>query len=256
MKIKKAAKILVNYINYYLRGKKPSPILFDHLPKCGGYSVNFYLKQNFPLHLTFQTGKNPHESVRIFKTLTENQRHKYQLVIGHLSHELRDYANPDIFKVTVLREPIDRIISHYFYVKQKESHYLHKRVIEENITLADFTTKGLSTELTNWYTSHFSGMSPQAVSEDPSKAITLALKTVLNHYDLIGFQDDIHGFLESVQRHCGLEVNLPQSRMNVTKTRKSVEDLSEIERINISKSNAADIELFALIKDAVSSKNT
>lgn len=230
-------------------------ILFDHLPKCGGCSIGFFLTQNYPRRLVFRTnGTNPEESVQRFKTLSESRRWKYRLIIGHLTHELRDYVHPNTFKATVFRDPVDRIVSHYFYVKRNPTHYLHKRVVEENITLAEYTQKDLSSELTNWYTSHFSGMSPCAVSTAPSEAISTALKAVLESYDLIGFQDDIHGFLENIRATCRLTSSVSEDRKNVTDGRKSVKDLSEDEFMNISRSNAADIELFALIRNAVTNK--
>lgn len=50
---------------------------------------------------------------------------------------------------------------------------------------------------------------------------------------------------------CQLSATLPVSRSNVTKTRKSIDSLSEEEITAISKHNALDIELFSRLKKAM-----
>lgn len=254
MNIKSVKKRLMSEILFFLR--RPKPILFDHLPKCGGNSINHYLEQNYPKRLVFRTdGKNPQYSVRNFKDLPLDQRLQYQLIIGHCAHELKDYVHPKAFKVTVLREPVDRIVSHYFYVKRNPHHYLHKRVVGENIGLAEYTLKDLSLELTNFYTSHFSGISSDAVSQNPPEAISIAVKNILTSYNLIGFQDNIQEFIEKIRLVCKLPSSLPLGRINATDKRKHLDDLSEKEVLNISSTNAADIEFFKLVKKAVVSRS-
>jgi hypothetical protein len=98
--------------------------------------------------------------------------------------------------------------------------------MKENICLADYSSSGLSPELSNWYTSHFSGLLSQAVAESPSHAVTLALTTILDHYKYISLQDNIHGFLSAIKAGCRLSASLPSDRQNVTDDRLSVDDLS------------------------------
>ena len=99
----------------YFSKENPNKILFDHLPKCGGSSLNKYLEMHYPRRRTFSIdGYHPEVSVEKFKNLSKKNRHGYDLVKGHLAHELLDYVHPECLKVTVLREPVDRIISHYY----------------------------------------------------------------------------------------------------------------------------------------------
>lgn len=163
MTLKSLPMNFIKEIRYFFQKTKAKPILFDHLPKCGGSFTKAYIMKNYPNRLVFQVdGTKPRELVKIFKTLPESKRLEYQFIVGHLADELADDVNPEAVKITILRDPIDRIVSHYFYAKQEPGHYLHQKILEENISLAEYTSKGLTGELTNWYTSHFSKMSPRS----------------------------------------------------------------------------------------------
>ena len=81
---------------YSLSASRPRKILFDHLPKCGGSSLNVYLEAHYPKRKTFSTnGLNPTASVDDFKNLSQRKRHGYDLVKGHLAHNLLEYAHPE-----------------------------------------------------------------------------------------------------------------------------------------------------------------
>ena len=81
-------------------------ILFDHLPKCGGTSLNKYLEVNYPSQKIFSiNGLNPRVSIDEFKKLPISKRYEYDLVKGHAGNQLLDYVHPGCLKVTVLREP-------------------------------------------------------------------------------------------------------------------------------------------------------
>ena len=51
--------------------------------------------------------------------------------------------------ITVLRDPVDRIASHYYYAKRYPTHYLHKEITGRNMSLQDYASARLSDELDN-----------------------------------------------------------------------------------------------------------
>ena len=59
--------------------------------------------------------------------------------------------------ITMLRDPADRIISHYYFVLRKAGHYLYKEVTSRNMTLRDDVVSGISSELDNGQTRLVSG---------------------------------------------------------------------------------------------------
>lgn len=95
-------------------------ILFHHLHKTGGLTVCHHLREMFPNY--FQIDPiNPNRSIREFAALPESNRFAFDCVCGHNAIALRNWANPKLIPVTVLRDPIDRVKSLYQF------HRLHSR---------------------------------------------------------------------------------------------------------------------------------
>jgi hypothetical protein len=243
-KIKKLYIKLKKEIHYLKSGQ--ASILFDHLPKCGGTTINLYLTNHFPKRYVFRlSGTAPYESVEEFLSFTKKKRWNKKLVYGHAAHDLQGFTHPDTIKITVFREPIDRIISHYFYVKRTENHYLHDLVIKNNIQLIDYCSSNLSDELSNWYVTHFTGLSLVEVENNPEKSIELAFGNIIEMYDLIGFQDSISTFVKVLKYRFSLKVPEQIDEKNKTKNRLQIKDISQDTIDRISESNSLDIQLYS-----------
>ncbi|WP_296700426.1 sulfotransferase family 2 domain-containing protein [Algoriphagus sp.] len=223
----------------------PKPILFDHLPKCGGTTINWYLESVFPRRFVYEiSGENPLEAVEKFKDLPKGIRLKSKVIYGHLANELIDYANPESLVVTVLRDPVSRIVSHYHYVKANKNHYLHHKIKEGKIRLDNYCYQNLSSELENWYVSHFSKMSISQINRDPDKAIKLALKNIKDKYHIIGFQDDITSFVNELAHLANLKNKFQNQILNGRKKKSKSKELDQATYDLICEKNSLDIELY------------
>ncbi|MGI9473201.1 MAG: sulfotransferase family 2 domain-containing protein, partial [Rubripirellula sp.] len=177
---------------YVYRKHSPGRVLFDHLPKCAGSAIDTYLGSHYPQRLVFKTDPNqPRSSIAEFREMSSEERFRYRLVVGHMAHDLVDLVHPETTTLTILREPIDRIVSHYYYVLQQEQHYLHERVVNDNIQLEEYSTLALSEELRNWYTTHFTGLLIEQVDQDPDAALQHAVEVIAEKYDIVGFQTNL-----------------------------------------------------------------
>jgi hypothetical protein len=178
--------------------------------------------------------------------MPQSKRHAFALINGHLAGNLLADVHPDALKITVLREPVDRIASHYFYARRNPMHYLHEQIHQENLSLKDYIEGDISHELRNHYTLHFSGLSREEAERDPEVAIQKAVAG-LKRYDLVGFQDDLSAFVEQLRSAAKLRLPFPKKMVNVTKDRRSVDDLDEEIREAIERANALDLRLYAQI---------
>jgi hypothetical protein len=89
------------------------PLLFLHIPKTAGCSVNNFLVNRF--------GVNDFHSIypgnRIdLRTMIPNKPMKGYA--GHLWYDVTNYLPPKLTVFTILREPVDRALSAYFYFKR------------------------------------------------------------------------------------------------------------------------------------------
>ncbi len=231
---------------------RPKRILFDHIPKCAGTSLSMYLEAHYPKRQIFSTvGASPRESVKLFKGLPEEQRLGYRLVKGHLANDLLGYAHPDCLKVTVLREPVDRIVSHYYYAKRKSDHYLHSQIHELKMSLEDYATSGLGDELRNWYTVHFAGVSPDEAELRPEESIVKAYEVLMDRYELVGLLENFGTFVDELRRRANLRLAYQGIKSNVTKERPRIENSPPSAIRKIEELNYLDIELYKRIRAAI-----
>ena len=239
---------------YNFAMNKPKRLIFDHLPKCGGRSLQNYLRPLYPRRKTFRTvGGQPHASVEEFKAMPESQRHKFHLIMGHKALSLIPYSHPDSIVFTVIREPIDRIVSHYHYAKQDIGHYLHKQIHSEGITLEDYIGRGtgLTVELSNWYTQHFAELNLDEVLLDPDSAVERAFTNIREKIHILGFQDDLKSAIDQLQKQVGLKRAFPEKRANTSKRPRLADVPCDIiDRIK--EQNQHDLVLYKKLKQAYS----
>lgn len=226
---------------------RPRRILFDHIPKCAGTTLSAYLQGHFPRRLIFSmNGRQPMASVENFRRLPASKRHRYALIKGHLAGHLFDDIHPNCLRITILREPVDRIVSHYFYARRTPAHYLYEKIAREGLSLRDYIEKDVSHELRNHYTLHFSGLSREEAERNPEAALAKALER-LRRYDLVGFQDDLPAFIEQLRHTANLRLPFPEKKVNVTKDRRSVAEIDEATRVAVEEANALDVRFYQMV---------
>ena len=114
-----------------------SRIFFFHIPKCAGTSVWKFLTKIYGRDKVFQIASADH--VKTFNEEDADDLRRYAVIGGH--HFLSTYqaklgALDDYFKVTTLRDPIERIISNYNFIRRDWRHKRYREVRQS--TFEDF----------------------------------------------------------------------------------------------------------------------
>ncbi len=102
-----------------------APLVFVHIPKTAGSPLIRILRRQYGsdtgwlrgAHLNFY--ENPERCLAELEQLRESWPPEIRAVHGHLSFHLREYFPADARFVTVLREPVDRTLSHYAHLVSK-----------------------------------------------------------------------------------------------------------------------------------------
>ena len=131
---------------------KMKPIYFMHIPKCGGTTVdNIFLKLSLALN-SFQFKR--------FKYADLEKNEKFLLkdlnstippfISGHLDYNFAQNIK-NVFKCSIIRNPVDRIISHYKF------QLLKLKLKPSELSFEQFISKEVNAYRDNLITRHFIG---------------------------------------------------------------------------------------------------
>jgi len=220
-------------------GKK---VVFHHVPKCGGTSVNRALRMQYFLSQTsldaISTNKTinllyPDASDRIFfqkrrdlrqTILLYNLNRYVNWISGHICFSETAYKNfCNTYKfITVLREPITRYISNYNALYANAHTQLS---LEDYIETYEGQMQGCVLG------EYFSGM--QSDADFRSKDAIKKAKHNLEKFDLIGFTDEMSTFGSNAKKLLGVHMHIGhenRAKKIINKPHENVKD-STLERI-------------------------
>jgi hypothetical protein len=146
--------------------------LFLHVPKTAGSSIRTLLQQNYPVSESIAFGGDP-ESIAWYRDLPPEVRSKYRLVHGHFEYGLHE-GIADYTYFTLLRDPVARHFSDYFFLKRYSPHPLHPLLASGAISLEDWATTpgrmpGFKNRATRFLSGDGDGREPDRLSVESSK---------------------------------------------------------------------------------------
>lgn len=127
-----------------LEPRRPELLLFLHVPKAGGSTLKTILDREYSGRPTWSVNWPAGEDVAALE-----DRASIELIEGHFGFGLHRQFPQEATYITLVRDPVARVVSHFDYVRREPAHPLHRQVVEENLSLEDYVTAGLSDELEN-----------------------------------------------------------------------------------------------------------
>jgi hypothetical protein len=218
MSIVDRAKALVGLMNDY---HLPQRVVFHHVPKCGGTSVGRALRKRY---ITSQATVSPESSFRAFQTFTGRTDRegllvdildlREQMLLYLLYEDVRcvsahvrfSHAAYDTFRdkyafITILREPVQRFISHYFWSFQRPN--AHGRIDED---FESFLETQRAKRLGASYVEYFCGL-PKETDITTAEAVDSAIRN-LRRMNIVGRLDDLAGFQADLRKTLGVRVRI------------------------------------------------
>jgi hypothetical protein len=199
----------------------PAPVVYHHVPKCGGTSVGRALRQRYILS---QETVVPEESFRAFEAFTGRTDRgqmlvdvldlREQMMLYHLFRGVSCFSGHVRFSnrafelfsskykfITILREPVARFISHYFWSHGKPG--AHARIEEE---FAPFLETERARLLGATYSEYFCGL-PKDTDFSSDVAIAAAIEN-LGRLDVVGRLDDLADFEQRLRLAVGARIRI------------------------------------------------
>jgi hypothetical protein len=230
-----------------LERQESESILFLHIPKTGGTTVWNTLSAATRVSVNINTPR----ALRQFFELPEMTIRQCQFIFGHMPYGLHLLLRQECKYVVFLRDPVDRVVSAYYYTKRTPSHPLYERT-RSGMTLVQFVR---SVERDNTQTRQlghddiFRAINPASdgwqrsagplTNEDLECA-----KEHLRSLYFIGFREDLAKDLCELHRRLGLPVPTAIPRYLEANNRPRIDDIDPEAARVICECNAFDIELY------------
>jgi hypothetical protein len=129
--------------------KNPTTI-FMHIPKAAGSTLHGILERQYRKSGIYDIDTSRlHASIVEFKQLDNEEKLKISLLKGHIPFGLHEYLPQQSRYITMLRDPVNRVISHYNYAARRPDHYLHDTIIKKKMSLSDYVSSGVTHEMDN-----------------------------------------------------------------------------------------------------------
>lgn len=162
-----------------------APLIFLHLPKTAGTTFDAVLSRQFrPEQIHMLRSERWLETLAAFPSLPLAQREAIRLLKGHQPFGLHVHLAPGARYLTVLRDPVARVVSHYRYVVATRHPRFYPRIEAEGLDLHGYVTRHPSGELENGQTRWLSGRLDDAPLDETDLA--RARRHLAEHFAWVG----------------------------------------------------------------------
>lgn len=234
-------------------------VIFLHIPKTGGTTLHQIIERQYSSDSIYTLSGQNDQSIESLKLLSESKRNAIRVLKGHMYFGLLPcLSQPNAF-ITFLRDPINRIISHYSYVSGFTDHFLHNNVKTRGLSLQEYAESKLAHGLDNGQTRLISGVEGAAFGEVTRMMLEKAKENLRKYFIVVGITEKFDETLILLKRTFGWK-NCFYIQANVSKNRMGKKELSKKTLEIIKERNALDIELhhFAseILDEAISRQGT
>jgi hypothetical protein len=132
-------------------------VIFPHLGKTGGATLRRIVPHNFPKSRVLAL-RNPATApngflstlpIERFAELSEPEREQPRFIMAHMMVGLHELVPRPSTYITLLRNPVSRVISGYKNALHSPDHRCHETVVSEGMDLGAYVRSGLALEMDN-----------------------------------------------------------------------------------------------------------
>jgi hypothetical protein len=125
-------------------------LMIVHIPKAAGTTLRWIMDRQWPQEEIFKVKSDIASDKEKLRQTPNDEKMRFRAVFGHYCYGLHSYLAPGqkFEYVTILREPTERVVSLYQYVRNESpAHYLNGPALK--MSLGQFVTSGVTCTVDN-----------------------------------------------------------------------------------------------------------
>ena len=217
-------------------------LVFLHIPKTAGTTLNRIIEWQYnPLSIFTMDPYRIRATPERLSKLSEERRRRLRMVRGHFYYGLHEFLPQGATYMTMLREPVARFFSSYYFIQRRPLHPMHRKVTSERIGVEDFIR--LTPLRQNLQCSLIEGIKSNGRCKEDT--LEIAKENLAKSFSVVGICERFEESLMLMAQTYDWVVPFYENR-KVSKTRPNVE-AAAVELIK--ENNQLDLELYRFGKE-------
>lgn len=226
-------------------------IIKMHIPRTAGTTLERVLLPKYNKSQIYKVdGENVEKSIQVLINNELIYQNSLRLVTGHMDFGLHNDLTHLSKYITMVRNPIQRIISHYYYALNNNHHYLHAKIINKKMNLIDYVKSGISKEMDNGQTRAISGMNEIPFGECKKDMLDIAISNIEKHFILVGLTEKFDETLILLADILGYSSYMYYAKAKIGKYNQKRSDKDIEANDVIARYNALDIDLYKYVEES------
>ncbi|HIA54467.1 MAG TPA: hypothetical protein EYN91_20675 [Candidatus Melainabacteria bacterium] len=232
----------------------PLPI-FLHIPKTAGTSFGQMVAANVGRENLLELYDKPRPSQDELKRILQERERDLSMIIGHIpfSYGVHRHVKRPVLLITLLREPLDRLLSLYFYLqRQAHAQEMGREIIERRLDIVEFIKLTKERHLDN---GHVRFLCSTDIRGLPCSAESLeeAKDNLANRIGLVALTENYEMLVKTMEYAFGWK-RAAEERYNASTDRMKVQEMDSATASILREVNQYDCELFEFAKNLVASR--
>ncbi len=224
--------------------KKKSVVVFIHIPKTAGTTLSDVLKHQYRKKNTLIIHGNIEEKEAEFKEKYYADRNQIYLIKGHMTFGVHQFLDCHCKYITFVRNPIDRILSVYYYLSKNQRHPQYHLV--KGKTLEEFVSS--NTAHHNGQTRFIAGRYDPRERWQPANLLDRAKKNLQENFVIVGLTERFDETLIVLKRKLEWS-NMPFYVKQNKSNKPATETIAKSTLTLIKNRNSLDVELYRYAKE-------